>query len=63
MVGSTALASALSPDAAEEIRRGHFTILRQAAPETGGTVSDLSQELSEVAGDDQSRVIDQLVAA
>jgi len=63
MVGSTALASGLSPDAAEEIRRGHCSILRQAAAEPGGTLSDLSHELSEVAGDDQSRVIDQRLTA
>jgi class 3 adenylate cyclase/tetratricopeptide (TPR) repeat protein len=37
MVGSTALASGLLPDAADELRRGHFSILRQAVTETGGT--------------------------
>src|SRR5438552_15744702 len=37
MVGSTALASSLSPDAADELRRGHFAILRQAVAEAGGT--------------------------
>ena len=37
MVGSTALASSLSPDAADELRRGHFSILRQAVAEAGGT--------------------------
>ena len=37
MVGSTALASGLSPDAADELRRGHFSILRQAVAEAGGT--------------------------
>ncbi len=37
MVGSTALASGLAPDAADELRRGHFSILRQAVAETGGT--------------------------
>src|ERR1700686_4251058 len=37
MVGSTALASALAPDAADELRREHFSILRQAVAETGGT--------------------------
>jgi class 3 adenylate cyclase/tetratricopeptide (TPR) repeat protein len=37
MVGSTALASGLSPDAADELRRGHFSVLRQAVAEVGGT--------------------------
>ena len=37
MVGSTALASALAPDAADELRREHFSILRQVVAETGGT--------------------------
>jgi class 3 adenylate cyclase/tetratricopeptide (TPR) repeat protein len=36
MVGSTALASALAPDAADELRREHFSILRQAIAEAGG---------------------------
>ena len=37
MVGSTALASSLAPDAADELRREHFSILRQAVAEAGGT--------------------------
>ena len=37
MVGSTALASSLTPDAADELRRGHFSILRQAVAEAGGS--------------------------
>ena len=37
MVGSTTLASGLSPDAADELRREHFSILRQAVAEAGGT--------------------------
>ena len=37
MVGSTALASSLAPDAADELRRRHFAILRQAVAEAGGT--------------------------
>ncbi len=37
MVGSTALTSALAPDAADELRREHFSILRQAIAEAGGT--------------------------
>ena len=37
MVGSTALASSLSADAADELRRVHFSILRQAIAESGGT--------------------------
>jgi class 3 adenylate cyclase/tetratricopeptide (TPR) repeat protein len=36
MVGSTSLASGLSPDAADELRRLHFSILRQAVAEAGG---------------------------
>src|SRR5213076_1557792 len=37
MVGSTALSSSLAVDAADEVRRGHFSILRQAVAEAGGT--------------------------
>jgi class 3 adenylate cyclase/tetratricopeptide (TPR) repeat protein len=37
MVGSTALASSVAPDAADELRRRHFSVLRQAVAETGGT--------------------------
>ena len=37
MVGSTALASGLAPDDADELRRDHFSILRQAVAESGGT--------------------------
>ncbi|MCU0270776.1 MAG: AAA family ATPase, partial [Acidimicrobiales bacterium] len=36
MVGSTELASRLSPESADEVRRGHFSILRQAVSEHGG---------------------------
>jgi len=36
MVGSTALASSLAPDDADELRRDHFAILRQAVAESGG---------------------------
>ena len=36
MVGSTALASSLAPDAADELRRDHFSILRQAVAEADG---------------------------
>jgi class 3 adenylate cyclase len=36
-VGSTELSQRLSPDAAEEVRREHFSILRQAIAEAGGT--------------------------
>src|SRR4051794_38534228 len=36
MVGSTALASSLSPQAADELRREHFSILRQAVAEAEG---------------------------
>ncbi len=37
IVGSTALASSMAPDAADELRRAHFAILRQAVTESGGT--------------------------
>ena len=37
MVGSTALASTLTADAADELRREHFEVLRQAVVEAGGT--------------------------
>jgi class 3 adenylate cyclase/tetratricopeptide (TPR) repeat protein len=36
VVGSTELAQRLSPDAADEARRRHFSILRQATAEAGG---------------------------
>ena len=36
IVGSTKLASSLSPDDADEVRRGHFSILRQAIAEANG---------------------------
>jgi class 3 adenylate cyclase/tetratricopeptide (TPR) repeat protein len=37
LVGSTELASSLSPDAADELRRNHFSVLRQAIASSGGT--------------------------
>lgn len=37
VVGSTELSHRLSPEVAEEVRRGHFSILRQAIAEAGGT--------------------------
>jgi class 3 adenylate cyclase len=37
VVGSTELSQRLSPDAAEEVRRGHFSILRQPIAEADGT--------------------------
>ncbi len=37
MVGSTMLASGLAPDDADQLRRGHFSVLRQAVAEAGGT--------------------------
>jgi class 3 adenylate cyclase/tetratricopeptide (TPR) repeat protein/energy-coupling factor transporter ATP-binding protein EcfA2 len=36
-VGSTELSQRLSPAAADDVRRGHFSILRQAVAESGGT--------------------------
>ena len=51
MVGSTALASSLSPDSADELRREHFSILRQAVAEAGGTeVKNLGDGLMVVFG-------------
>ncbi len=37
VVGSTELAHRLSPDAADEMRRGHFAILRRSLADAGGT--------------------------
>ncbi len=37
IVGSTELSQRLSQDLADEVRRGHFAILRQAITESGGT--------------------------
>src|SRR6202044_3999515 len=37
LVGSTELTSALSPEAGDEVRRKHFSALRQAIAATGGT--------------------------
>jgi class 3 adenylate cyclase/tetratricopeptide (TPR) repeat protein len=37
IVGSTALSQRLSAEIADEVRRGHFSILRQAITESGGT--------------------------
>jgi len=37
VVGSTELSHRVSPEASDEIRRGHFSMLRQAIAETGGT--------------------------
>ena len=51
MVGSTALASSLAADAADELRREHFSILRQAIAEAGGTeVKNLGDGLMVVFG-------------
>jgi class 3 adenylate cyclase len=51
VVGSTELAQRLSPDAAEEVRRGHFSILRQAIAEAGGTeVKNLGDGLMVIFG-------------
>ncbi len=37
VVSSTELSQRFSPEVAEEVRRGHFSILRQAVAEGGGT--------------------------
>ncbi len=51
LVGSTALSSSLTQDAADELRREHFSILRQAIAESGGTeVKNLGDGLMVVFG-------------
>ena len=51
VVGSTELSQRLSPEAADEVRRGHFSILRQAIAEAGGTeVKNLGDGLMVVFG-------------
>jgi class 3 adenylate cyclase len=51
MVGSTELSQRLAPDAAHELRREHFFILRQALAEAGGTeVKNLGDGLMVVFG-------------
>ena len=51
MVGSTELSQRLSPEAADEVRRTHFSILRQAIAEAGGTeVKNLGDGLMVVFG-------------
>ena len=37
IVGSTELSQQLSAEVADEVRRGHFSVLRQAITESGGT--------------------------
>src|SRR4051812_21243264 len=37
MVGSTAMATSVGPEVADEMRRHHFTILRRSISHTGGT--------------------------
>jgi class 3 adenylate cyclase len=37
VVSSTELSQQLSPEEADEVRRGHFSVLRQALAEVGGT--------------------------
>ncbi len=51
VVGSTELSQRLSPDTAEEVRRGHFSILRQSIAEAGGReVKNLGDGLMVVFG-------------
>ena len=51
LVGSTALSSSLTQDASDELRREHFSILRQAVAESGGTeVKNLGDGLMVVFG-------------
>jgi class 3 adenylate cyclase/energy-coupling factor transporter ATP-binding protein EcfA2 len=50
-VGSTELSQRLSAEAADEVRRGHFSILRQVIAESGGTeVKNLGDGLMVVFG-------------
>ncbi len=37
LVGSTELATSVAPEAGDEVRRGHFSTLRRAVAESGGT--------------------------
>jgi class 3 adenylate cyclase/tetratricopeptide (TPR) repeat protein len=51
VVGSTELSQRLSAEAADEVRRGHFSLLRQAITESGGTeVKNLGDGLMVVFG-------------
>jgi class 3 adenylate cyclase len=51
IVGSTELSQSLSPEVADDVRRDHFSILRQALAETGGTeVKNLGDGLMVVFG-------------
>jgi class 3 adenylate cyclase len=51
VVGSTELSQRLSAEAADEVRRGYFAILRQAIAETGGTeVKNMGDGLMVVFG-------------
>ena len=51
VVGSTELAQRLSAEAADEVRRDHFSVLRQALAEAGGTeVKSLGDGLMVVFG-------------
>ncbi len=51
VVSSTELASSLSPEGADKVRRGHFSILRQAVAEAGGLeVKNLGDGLMVVFG-------------
>ena len=51
IVGSTELSQRLSPEGADEVRRGHFSILRQAIAEKAGTeVKNLGDGVMAVFG-------------
>ncbi len=51
IVGSTAQSQSMSPEAADDARRGHFSILRRAIAEAGGTeVKNLGDGLMVVFG-------------
>ncbi len=51
LVGSTALSSSLTQDEADELRRAHFSVLRQAIAASGGTeVKNLGDGLMVVFG-------------
>ncbi len=58
VVGSTQLSMAHSPEQADEVRRTHFSILRQAITEAGGTeVKNLGDGLMVVFGSASSAIV------
>lgn len=56
LVGSTELASALSPEAGDEVRRKHFSALRQAIVASGGTEVLGLGDINRVGGGKNGRI-------